>query len=101
MAVIHSCKNPWRIFMRHGRNTKARQTRMRGTASGMNHGYKEERISVDCEDVRAQQLALSFFFFFLLSLTMPDLLVKKQSSPKRHSLPFSAVRGVVRQGKKH
>jgi hypothetical protein len=50
--------------MRHGRNTKARQTRMRGTASGMNHGYKEERISVDCEDVRAQQLALSFFFFF-------------------------------------
>jgi hypothetical protein len=71
MAVIHFCKNPW-ILISHGRNIKARQTRMRGTASRMSHGYKEERISVDCEDVRAQQLSLSFF---LLSLTMPDLLV--------------------------
>jgi hypothetical protein len=37
--------------MRHGRNITARQTRMRGTASRMSHGYKEERIFVGCEDV--------------------------------------------------
>jgi hypothetical protein len=44
MAVKCSCKNLWRILIRLGRNIKARQTRMRGTANGMSHGYKEERI---------------------------------------------------------
>jgi hypothetical protein len=44
MAIIHSCKNLWRILIRHSGNIKARQTRMRGTANGMSHGYKEERI---------------------------------------------------------
>jgi hypothetical protein len=44
MAVIYSYKNLWRILIRHGRNIKARQKRMRGTANGMCHGYKEERI---------------------------------------------------------
>jgi hypothetical protein len=62
MAVIRFCKNLWRIFISHGRNIKARQIRLRGTASGMSHVYKEERIS-DCEDVRAQQLALSYFYY--------------------------------------
>jgi hypothetical protein len=64
MAVIYSCKNFWRILMRHGRNNVARQTRMRGTTSGMSHGYKEERISVGCEDVSCCALSLSFFFFY-------------------------------------
>jgi hypothetical protein len=61
--------------------------------SGMSHGYKEERILVGCEDVSCCALSLRFFFL-IPSLTMPDLLVKKQqSSPrKRHSLPFSAVK---------
>jgi hypothetical protein len=64
MAVICSCKNFWRILMRHGRNIRARQTRMRRIASRMSHGYKEERISVGCEDVSCCALSLRFFFFF-------------------------------------
>jgi hypothetical protein len=55
MAVIYSCKNFWRILMRHGRNIIARQTRMRGTTSGMSHGYKEERIFVGYEDVSHEE----------------------------------------------
>jgi hypothetical protein len=47
MVVICSCKTFWRILMRHGKNIRARQTRMRRTTSGMSHGYKEERILVD------------------------------------------------------
>jgi hypothetical protein len=43
MAVIHSCKNLWKILIRHSRNIKARQTRMRGTANGMSHGYKRRK----------------------------------------------------------
>jgi hypothetical protein len=61
MAVIRSCKNLWRILIQHGRNIKARQTRMRGTANGMSHGYEEERKSVDCEDV--SYCALSKLFY--------------------------------------
>jgi hypothetical protein len=38
MAIIHSCKNLWRILIRHGRNIKARQTRMRGTTNRMSDG---------------------------------------------------------------
>jgi hypothetical protein len=66
MAVIHSCKNLWRILMKHGRNIMARQTRMRGTTSGMSHGYKEERILVGCVDVSCCALSLFFFFFNLV-----------------------------------
>jgi hypothetical protein len=62
MAVICSCKNIWRILMRHGKNIKVRQTRMRGTANRMSHGYKEERILVGCEDVSCCTLSLSFFY---------------------------------------
>jgi hypothetical protein len=91
MAVICSCKNFWRILMRHGRNISSRQTRMRGTASGMRHGYKEERILVGCEDVSCCALSLSFF---IPSLIILDLLVKKQQSypGKGQSPPFSAPR---------
>jgi hypothetical protein len=73
--------------MRHGRNIGTRQLRMRGAASGMSHGYKEERILVGCEDVNCCALSLSFF---ILSLTMSDLLVKKQQSSlrKRHTCLF-------------
>jgi hypothetical protein len=85
MAVICSCEIFWRILMRHGMNITARKTRIRGTASGMRHGYKEERILVGCEDVSCWALSLSLFS---LSVTMPDLLMKKW---KRHNLPFSAV----------
>jgi hypothetical protein len=60
--VIYSCKNFWRILMRHGRNIIARQTRMRGTTSEMSHGYQGERILVGCEDVSCCALSLSFFF---------------------------------------
>jgi hypothetical protein len=63
------------MLIRHGRNIKARQIRMRGTANGIRHGYKEERISVGYEDVSCCAL-----LSFLLSLTMSDLLVKKQQS---------------------
>jgi hypothetical protein len=62
MTVICSYKNFWRTFIRHGRNIKARQTRMRGTANGMSHGYREERILVGCEDVSCCALSLSFFY---------------------------------------
>jgi hypothetical protein len=55
MAVICSCKKFWRILMRHGRNIRARQTRMRGTASRMSHG-NEERILVGCEDVSCEEI---------------------------------------------
>jgi hypothetical protein len=45
--------------MRHGRNIIARQTRMRGTTSGMSHWYKEwykeERIFVGYEDVSHEE----------------------------------------------
>jgi hypothetical protein len=61
MAVIHSCKNFWRILIRHSRNIKARQTRMRGTANEMRYAYKEERILVGCEDVSCCTLSLRFF----------------------------------------
>jgi hypothetical protein len=89
MALILFCKNLWRILIRHGRNIKARQTRIRGTANARSHGYKEERVLVGCEDVSSCALSLSFF---TLSLTMPDLLVKKQqlSPKKRNSSPFSS-----------
>jgi hypothetical protein len=50
---------------------RAKQTRMRGTANRMSHGYKEERILVGCKDVSCA------FFFLISSLTNPDLLVKK------------------------
>jgi hypothetical protein len=51
------------------------------------HGYKKERILVGCEDVSCCALSLHFL---TPSLTMPDLLVKKQQSFKdRHSPPFS------------
>jgi hypothetical protein len=60
MAVICSCKTPWRILIRHGTNLKARQTWMRGTTNGMSHGYKEERISAGCEDGSCCALSLSF-----------------------------------------
>jgi hypothetical protein len=60
MAEIRSCENLWRLLIRHGRNLKARQTRMRGTANAMSHGYKEERVSVDCEDGSCCALSLSF-----------------------------------------
>jgi hypothetical protein len=59
MAVICSCKNLWRILIRHGRNIKARQTRMRGNHQWNQH--KEERISVGCEHVSCSALSLSFF----------------------------------------
>jgi hypothetical protein len=49
------CKNFWKVLMRHGRNIIARQTRMRGTTSGMSHGYKEERIFVGYEDVSHEE----------------------------------------------
>jgi hypothetical protein len=80
-----------KILKRHGRNIRAKQTRMRGTTNGMSHGYKEEIILVGCEDVSWCALSLGFF---IPPLTMPDLLVKKQqSSPrKRYKPPFSAVR---------
>jgi hypothetical protein len=92
MAVIHSYKHFWRILMRHGRNIRARQTRMWGNTRGMSHGHKEERILVGCEDV--SYCALSLSFLKIPSLTMPDLLVKKQqSSPrKKHSPPFLTVK---------
>jgi hypothetical protein len=45
--------------MKHGRNIRARKTRMKGTVSGMNHGYKEERTSVSFEDVSCCALSLS------------------------------------------
>jgi hypothetical protein len=61
--------------MRHGRNIRARQTRMRGTARGMSHGYKEGKILIGFEGVSCCAL---FFCFFIPSLTMPDLLVKKK-----------------------
>jgi hypothetical protein len=61
MAVIRSYKNFWRILMRHGRNITARQIRMRGTISGMSHGYKEKRILAGCEDVSCCALSLRFF----------------------------------------
>jgi hypothetical protein len=79
--------------MRHGRNISTRQTRMRGTASGMRHGYKEERILVGCEDVSCCALSLSFF---IPSLIILDLLVKKQQSypGKGQSPPFS-LRGAL------
>jgi hypothetical protein len=64
--------------MRHSRNITAGQKRMRVTASRMSHGYKEKRILVGSEDVSSCTLYLSFFFFLILSLTMPDLLMKKQ-----------------------
>jgi hypothetical protein len=44
MAVICFCESFWRILIRHGGNIKAIQTRMRSSANGMSHGYKEERI---------------------------------------------------------
>jgi hypothetical protein len=40
--------------------TLVRQTRLIGTANGMSHGYKEERISVGCEDVSCCALSLRF-----------------------------------------
>jgi hypothetical protein len=88
MAVINSCKNFWRILMRHGRNIISRQIRMRGTSSSISRGYKEEGILVDCKDVSCCALSLSVFF--IPSLNTPDLLVKKQqSSPRKtHSLLF-------------
>jgi hypothetical protein len=63
MVVIHSCKNMWRILMKHGRNIRDRQTRMRGTASRISPGYKEDRILVGCEDVCCCALPLRFFFY--------------------------------------
>jgi hypothetical protein len=45
IAVKCSCKYFWRILMRHGRNLRARQTRMRRTSSGMSHGYNGKNIS--------------------------------------------------------
>jgi hypothetical protein len=67
------------------------KTKMRGTTSGMSHGYKEERILVGYENVLCCSLSLSLF---IPSLTMTDLLVdKQQSSPrKRHKLPYSGGR---------
>jgi hypothetical protein len=56
MVAIPSRKNFWRILMKHGRNIRARQTRMIGTTSRMSHGYKEERILVGCEDVSCEMI---------------------------------------------
>jgi hypothetical protein len=42
MSVICSCKNLWRILIRHGRNIKARQTRMSGTTNGMSIGTRRK-----------------------------------------------------------
>jgi hypothetical protein len=36
---------------------------MRGTTSGISHGYKEERILVGREDVSCCALSPRFFFF--------------------------------------
>jgi hypothetical protein len=41
--------------MRHGRNIIGTQTRMRGNASGMSHGYKQESILVGCQDVSGER----------------------------------------------
>jgi hypothetical protein len=64
MAVICSCEKSLEILIRHGRNIKVRQTRMRGTASGLSHEYKEERILVGCKDVRCWALSLNFFIYW-------------------------------------
>jgi hypothetical protein len=63
--------------MRHGRNIRARQTRMRGTVIRMSHEYKKERILIHCEGVSCCALSLSFF---IPSLTMADILVKKNKN---------------------
>jgi hypothetical protein len=41
--------------MRHGRNIRARQTRMRRTTSRMSPEY-EERILLTCEDVNCEEI---------------------------------------------
>jgi hypothetical protein len=61
---------------------------MSGTASGMSHRYKEERILIGCEDVSCCAFSLSFF---ILSLTTPELLVKKKNKkpkPKQNNNPI-------------
>jgi hypothetical protein len=44
MAAMYSCKKFFQILIRYSRDTRARQTRMRGTTNRMSHGYSEERI---------------------------------------------------------
>jgi hypothetical protein len=76
--------------MSHGRNITDKQTRMRGNASRMSHVYKKERVLVGCEDVSCCALSLNFFMpsltMTILSLIMPDLLMKKQQSSPRKSI---------------